>query len=81
MVPETQRDKEANSQIYPVLQKELDIIWLVLVKEKYDPNMIFTPYLTKKQKKELNRVAYKIHSNGAPSPPPQWRSYSEILEV
>jgi len=26
MVPETQRDKEANSQIYPVLQKELDII-------------------------------------------------------
>lgn len=69
MVPETQQDKEANSQIFPVLQKELDMIQLVLVKEKDDPNTLFTPYLTKKLKKELNRVAYKTCSNGAPSPP------------
>jgi len=67
MVAQTQQDNKA---ICPVLQKYLDRIQHVLVKETSDPNAYFAPSLTKKQKKELNKVAYKTCSKGAPSPPP-----------
>jgi len=34
--------------IYPVLQKDLDLIGHVLVKKTNDPNVSFAPYLIKK---------------------------------
>jgi len=49
----------------PRAPKNLDLICRVLVKETSDPNTSFTPYLTKKQKRE----AYRTRSKGAPSPP------------
>jgi len=41
------------------------------VKETDDPNVPFTPYLTKKQRKGLNKETYRTRSKGAPSPPPK----------
>jgi len=64
-------NKRANTQIFPVLQKDLDLLRYVLMKETDDPNVPFTPYLTKKQRKELNKESYGTRSKGAPSPPPK----------
>lgn len=57
-------NKRANRQICPVLQKDLDLLRYVLLKETDDPNAPFTPYLTKKQRKELNKEAYRKRSKG-----------------
>jgi len=47
----------------PTLQKDLNLIRHLLVNETYDVNVIFTPSLTKKQKK-LNIAAYNTRFNG-----------------
>jgi len=62
-------NERANTQICPVLQKDLDLLRHVLVKETDDHNVIFTPYLIKKHRKDVNKEAYKTSSKGAPSPP------------
>lgn len=68
-VPETQKVQQTN--ICLVLQKDFNLIrHIILVKDTDNSNAPFTPYLTKKQKKEINRT-YKTRSKGDVSPPNQ----------
>lgn len=69
VVPETQKVQQTN--ICLVLQKDFNLIrHIILVKDTDNSNAPFTPYLTKKQKKEINRT-YKTRSKGDVSPPNQ----------
>lgn len=54
--------------IWPVMQKDLNLLRHILVPATEDPNEQFTPVLTKKQKKII-RAAYKTRSKGAITPP------------
>jgi hypothetical protein len=47
-----------------MLQKDHNLIRHLLAKEIDDDNILFTPYLTKKQKNELNKTTYNICSKG-----------------
>jgi len=71
VIPETQKVQQTN--ICPVLQKDFNLIRHILVKETDNSNAPFTTYLTKKQKKEINRT-YKTRSKGDVTPSNQGRS-------
>lgn len=60
----TQLKKEATLTMCPMLQKDHNLISHLLVKESDDDNFLFTPYLTKKQKKKLSKTTYNIRSKG-----------------
>lgn len=54
------------SEICPTLRKDIDLVQHVL-ENKDENNAPFTPVLTKKQRKALNRLAYNTRSKGDPS--------------
>jgi len=59
-VPETQVVVGNSSEFCPILQKDLNLVRHILVQQTDDDNAPFIAYLTKKQRKKLNRSAYKI---------------------
>jgi len=48
----------------PVMQKDLELIKHVLTAEKDGNEAPFTPYLTKNQRKKLNRATYQTRFKG-----------------
>lgn len=72
----TQLKKEATLTMCPMLQKDHNLISHLLVKESDDDNFLFTPYLTKKQKKKLSKTTYNIRSKGESNGGRRWTSIS-----
>jgi len=63
-VPETQVVVGKSNDFCPILKNDLNLVRHILDQQNDDDNTPFLTYLSKKQKKNLNRSAYNTRSKG-----------------